>query len=268
MLVYPHINPEILHIAGPFAIRWYGVAYLAGFLGAWHLGLRRLSTMPTLSKVQFSDFICALMVGVIIGGRVGYMLFYNTAVLWTAPWEIAYLWQGGMSFHGGFLGVVWQTYRFGRTQHISFWALTDFITPLIPIGLFFGRGANFINGELWGRVTDVPWAMIFPHVDLLPRHPSQLYEMATEGALLFLMMQIVAQKKRPEGFISGVFLLGYGVIRFLLEFVREPDPQLGLFMGALTMGQLLSIPMLLLGVYLCRQARTIPQRPAVTALSR
>jgi phosphatidylglycerol:prolipoprotein diacylglycerol transferase len=264
MLIYPHINPEILHIAGPFAIRWYGVAYLAGFLGAWYLGLKRLSTMPCMSKAQFSDLICALMIGVIVGGRVGYVLFYNTAVLWTAPWEVAYLWQGGMSFHGGVLGVVWQTYRFGRRQHISFLALTDFITPLIPIGLFFGRGANFINGELWGRVTDVPWAMIFPHVDLLPRHPSQLYEMATEGALLFLLMQCITRRVRPEGLVSGVFLLGYGIIRFMLEFVREPDPQLGLLIGSLTMGQILSIPMLLLGLYLCMQAQTATQRPAVT----
>lgn len=265
MFVYPQIDPEILHIAGPLAIRWYGLAYLFGFLGAWSLGVRRLSTYPIMEKAQFSDCMCTLMLGVLVGGRLGYVLFYDTAIIWHAPWEILFLWQGGMSFHGGVLGVIWQIYRFSRLRQLSFFVLTDFITPLIPIGLFFGRGANFINGELWGRVTDVPWAMIFPHVDFLPRHPSQLYEMAAEGVVLFLLLQVVAWRPRAQGLVSGVFLLSYGIIRFFLEFVREPDPQLGLLVGSLTMGQLLSIPMLLLGLYLCMRAQITVQRSVVTA---
>lgn len=254
MFVHPNFNPEVLHIAGPLAIRWYGLAYMMGFVGAWFLGCRRLAKCEGMTKELFSDLVFAIMLGVIVGGRLGYMLFYGFAIIVQNPLKVFYIWEGGMSFHGGLIGVLIQVFFFARRHQFNFFSITDFIAPLIPIGLFFGRAANFINGELWGRVTDVPWAVIFPSVDYLPRHPSQLYEMLTEGLLLFLLLIFVSAKKRTAGCISGTFLICYSLIRFLLEFVRQPDSHLGfIYANWLTMGQLLSVPMFVLGVYLLCQ---------------
>ncbi|MFZ5523654.1 MAG: prolipoprotein diacylglyceryl transferase [Pseudomonadota bacterium] len=251
MLIHPQFDPVAIHI-GPLAIHWYGLMYLVGFLTFLWLGRRRIATLndAQLNAKLLDDLLFYGVIGVILGGRLGYVLFYKPVYYFAHPLEILSVWQGGMSFHGGFLGVLvamaWLAYK----KDLRWLQITDFIAPLVPPGLAFGRIGNFINGELWGRPADLPWAMIFPRVDSLPRHPSQLYEFALEGLLLFALLWLYARKPRPTGMVSGLFLAGYGSIRFLVEFTREPDDFLGLLSLGMSMGQWLSLPMLIGGVLL------------------
>lgn len=251
MLTFPYINPVAFSI-GPLQVHWYGLMYLIGFVSGWLLGHWRAKHYRLdWTSEQISDLIFYAALGVIIGGRVGYMLFYNFPELLHDPLSLFKIWQGGMSFHGGLLGVALALWLFSLKSKKSFLEIGDFIAPLVPIGLGAGRIGNFINGELWGRVTDMPWGMVYGHVDNQPRHPSELYEFGLEGIGLFLLVWIYAHKPRPVGRISAVFLMGYAVCRIIAEFFRQPDPQLGyIAFGWLTMGQILSIPMLLLGFWL------------------
>jgi phosphatidylglycerol:prolipoprotein diacylglycerol transferase len=246
MLVHPQFDPVALHL-GPVSIRWYGLMYLIAFVAGLLLGrlrIRRHSTLGWTSR-DLDDLLFYCVLGVVLGGRLGYVLFYKFSEYLHDPIRIFYVWEGGMSFHGGFLGVILAMLWYARRSGRHWFQVTDFLAPLTPLGLGAGRIGNFINGELWGRPTDVPWAMIFPNVDALPRHPSQLYEAALEGVVLFIILWAFAAKPRPLGAVSGVFLLSYGVLRFLVEYTREPDAFLGLLAFDLTMGQWLSIPMVL-----------------------
>jgi phosphatidylglycerol:prolipoprotein diacylglycerol transferase len=251
MLTFPNINPVAFSI-GPLQVHWYGLMYLFGFISAWGLAHWRVKHYKLAwTSEQIGDLIFFLALGVIIGGRLGYMLFYNTHQLFTQPWSLFKLWEGGMSFHGGLLGVFIALLFFAKKVNKRLWEVTDFVVPLVPLGLAAGRIGNFINGELWGRVTNVPWAMIFPHADNQPRHPSQLYEFGLEGIILFIIVWWYAAKPRPAGCVSAIFLMSYAVCRFIIEFFREPDYQLGFIaFNWVTMGQLLSIPMLLAGLLL------------------
>jgi phosphatidylglycerol:prolipoprotein diacylglycerol transferase len=251
VLAYPEINPIAFHL-GPLAVHWYGLMYLIGFSSAWWLLRQRMKTsILGLNANQISDLIFYAAIGIIIGGRLGYMVFYDWPTLRAAPWQLFAIWHGGMSFHGGLLGVIIALGFYANKTGKGLIAIADFIAPVVPIGLAAGRIGNFINGELWGRVTDVPWAMIFPGGGDLPRHPSQLYEFFCEGVILFIILWVFSKKKRPLGAVSGLFLLCYGLIRFGLEFLREPDQQIGFVaFGWLTKGQLLSLPMIGLGVLL------------------
>jgi phosphatidylglycerol:prolipoprotein diacylglycerol transferase len=248
---YPHIDPIALQI-GPLAIHWYGLMYLTGFGLAWLLGRWRIHRHPgSLTLRDLEDIIFYGVLGVVLGGRLGYVLFYKFDDYLAHPLSIFSVWQGGMSFHGGLLGVVLAMLIFARRRGYTLLQIGDFIAPLIPLGLAAGRLGNFINGELWGRPTDLPWGMVFPGAqDGVPRHPSQLYEMGLEGFALFILVWWFARKPRPTGQISAVFLMGYGLFRFLVEFTREPDDFLGLLVGGLSMGQLLSLPMILIGLVL------------------
>jgi len=248
MLTYPHIDPVLVKI-GPLAIRWYGLMYLAGFLAAYGLirhlaGLRKLS----LSKDGVSDLLFYCVIGVVAGGRLGYTLFYNPGYYFRHPLEVFAVWQGGMSFHGGLLGVAVATVLFCRRRKISILLTGDIVAAAAPIGLGLGRIGNFINGELWGRPTDLPWGMVFPGAGSWPRHPSQLYEMSLEGVALFIILYWLHRRQVSHGVPFFSFFLGYGVFRFLVEFVREPDAHLGFLWGGATMGQLLSLPMILFGL--------------------
>ena len=261
VLPYPAIDPVLLQI-GPVAIRWYALAYIAGLCGGWRyvVWLNR-GPGALMERKDVDDLLFWVTIGVILGGRIGSVLFYNPAYYLAHPLEIFAIWRGGMAFHGGLLGVVVVIILFARQRKIPLLSLADMIAAATPIGLFFGRIANFINGELYGRVTDVPWAMVFPTGGPLPRHPSQLYEAALEGLVLFLLLFWLVQRRRifeRPGFATGVFLLGYGLARGTVELLREPDAHIGLLAGGSTMGQLLSIPMLLLGLYLIWRARTSP----------
>lgn len=251
MLIHPQFDPVALQL-GPLAIHWYGLMYLAGFmaflwLGKWQIANR---SWHQWSSTMLDDVLFYGVLGVILGGRLGYVLFYKASYYLSHPLEIFAVWQGGMSFHGGFLGVIIAMALFARSRKLTWLAITDFIAPLVPPGLAFGRLGNFINGELWGRPADVPWAMIFPKVDNLPRHPSPLYEFALEGVLLFALLWLYARKPRPVGAVSGLFLVGYGSFRFLVEFTREPDNFIGLLSLGMSMGQWLSLPMVIAGVLL------------------
>ncbi|MFT0534305.1 prolipoprotein diacylglyceryl transferase [Castellaniella hirudinis] len=260
---FPQIDPIALQI-GPLAIHWYGLMYLAGFALAWLLGRWRIQHYPgDITLRDLEDIIFYGVLGVVLGGRLGYALFYKLGDYLAHPASILYVWQGGMSFHGGLLGVSIAMLWFARKRGLPLLAVGDFIAPLIPLGLAAGRLGNFINGELWGRPTDLPWAMVFPgSQDGLARHPSQLYEMGLEGFALFALLWWFARKPRPMGQTSAVFLMAYGVLRFLVEFTREPDDFLGLLAGGLSMGQLLSIPMVLIGlglfVWAARQSPPAP----------
>ncbi|BAX51971.1 Prolipoprotein diacyl glyceryl transferase [Photobacterium damselae subsp. piscicida] len=246
-LTFPQIDPVLVQI-GPLAIRWYGLMYLIGFAFAMWLANRRADQPGSgWTKDQVSDLLFAGFLGVVIGGRIGYVLFYNFDLFLANPLYLFKVWTGGMSFHGGLLGVITAMFWYGHKNGRTFFSIADFIAPLVPFGLGMGRLGNFINGELWGRVTDVPWAMIFPTGGPLPRHPSQLYEFLLEGVVLFIILNLFIRKPRPTGAISGLFLLCYGSFRFFVEFFRQPDAQLGFFDGWLTMGQILSTPMILLG---------------------
>lgn len=246
-LTFPQIDPVLVQI-GPLAIRWYGLMYLIGFAFAMWLANRRADQPGSgWTKDQVSDLLFAGFLGVVIGGRIGYVLFYNFDLFLANPLYLFKVWTGGMSFHGGLLGVITAMFWYGHKNGRTFFSIADFIAPLVPFGLGMGRLGNFINGELWGRVTDVPWAMIFPTGGPLPRHPSQLYEFLLEGVVLFIILNLFIRKPRPTGAVSGLFLLCYGSFRFFVEFFRQPDAQLGFFDGWLTMGQILSTPMILLG---------------------
>ncbi|MCK5720028.1 MAG: prolipoprotein diacylglyceryl transferase [Thiomargarita sp.] len=252
MFIYPDIDPVLLQL-GPLKIHWYGIMYLIGFTAAWWLGSKRMqnSWSPIVNAEQLSDLIFYGALGVIIGGRLGYILFYDFFTFLSYPLNIFKIWQGGMSFHGGFIGVLVAMWFYGRKINHSFFAITDFIAPLIAIGLGTGRIGNFINGELWGRPTDLPWGMVFPHVDNLARHPSQLYQMLLEGVILFSILWLFSKRPRPIMAVSGLFLITYGFFRFLIEFVRVPDAHLGFIAFEwMTMGQLLSLPMLIMGIVL------------------
>ncbi len=248
MMIYPDIDPIALQL-GPLKIHWYGIMYLVGFAAAWWLGKvrTRLPNSP-LTEAQIADLIFYCAPGVVLGGRLGYSLFYNLGSYIDHPLDILKIWEGGMSFHGGLLGVLVATWLYGRKTQRTFFQITDFIAPLVPIGLGAGRLANFINGELWGKVTNLPIGMVFPHAGALPRHPSQLYQALLEGVLLFLILWLFSRKPRPRMAISGLFLLFYGLFRFIVEFARQPDAHLGyLAFDWFTMGQLLSLPMVIAG---------------------
>ena len=249
MLVHPQFNPVALSL-GPLDVRWYGLMYLTAFVLFVVLGRAHARRHPELGwdAQQIDDLLFYGVLGVILGGRLGYILFYKPAYYFAHPAEMLAVWQGGMAFHGGFLGVLIAVWLFARRHGRSWLAVTDFIAPLVPLGLAAGRLGNFINGELVGRVTDVPWAMIFPQVDMQPRHPSQLYQFALEGVCLFLLLWVFSARPRPRGLVSAVFLIGYGCFRFIAEFGREPDDFLGLLALNLSMGQWLSLPMIAIGI--------------------
>ena len=251
MLSLPSINPVAFSL-GPIQVHWYGLMYLLGFSMAWILARWRVKHYHLhWTNEQIGDLVFYAALGVIIGGRLGYMLFYNTQQWLNNPLSLFKLWEGGMSFHGGLIGVMIALLFYARKTKKPFWEVADFFAPLVPLGLAAGRAGNFINGELWGRVTDVPWAMVFPQVDLQARHPSQLYELGLEGIALFVVVWWYAAKPRPTGCVSAIFLIGYAICRFMIEFFREPDLQLGFIaFDWLTMGQLLTIPMFLVGLLL------------------
>jgi phosphatidylglycerol:prolipoprotein diacylglycerol transferase len=255
MLVHPDIDPVAFSI-GPLAVRWYGLMYLLGFAAAWWLGARRIARgLAPLTREQFESLVFAAVLGVILGGRLGYVLFYKPGYYASQPLEIFAVWQGGMSFHGGLLGVMLAVAFVARRYRIDYLKLMDFIAPLTPLGIAAGRVANFINGELYGRVTDLAWGMVFRHAGDAPRHPSQLYQAALEGLALFVLLWWFSSKPRPRGQVSGLFLIGYGVFRFIVEFAREPDAYLGLLTLGFTMGQWLSVPIIALGAWLFIRGR-------------
>jgi phosphatidylglycerol:prolipoprotein diacylglycerol transferase len=255
MLIHPQIDP-IAFAIGPLAVRWYGLMYLAGFAAGWWLGLRRIARgAAPVTRRQFDDLLFLAVLGVILGGRLGYVLFYKPAHYLANPLEVFAIWQGGMSFHGGLLGVM-LAMAFAAWRHrIDYLRLMDFVAPLCPLGIAAGRMGNFINGELWGRVTDLPWGMVFRGAGDAPRHPSQLYQFALEGMLLFVILWWYSSKPRPRGAVSALFLIGYGVFRFIAEFAREPDAFLGYLAMGLTMGQWLCLPMIAAGLWLFRWSR-------------
>ena len=257
---FPSIDPVAISL-GPFAVRWYALAYIVGLLIGWRYCLALAGRSPHLvARRDVDDFLVWATLGVVLGGRIGYVLFYQPGYYIHHPIEALYVWHGGMSFHGGALGVTIAIILFTRARRIPLFAFSDIITEAIPIGLFFGRIANFINGELYGRPSNVAWAMIFPNGGPVPRHPSQLYEAFCEGIVLFLLL-FVAERldaRRRPGLVTGLFLAGYAILRMSGEFFREPDPQLGFLIFDATMGQLLSIPLLLAGVLIVAWALRAP----------
>lgn len=261
-LTYPDIDPIAVQL-GPVAIRWYSLAYLFGLLGGMMLMRRRAQA----AHVPFTpddaiDYLTWCTLGVLIGARLGLVLFYYPSMLWEEPGRVLAMWEGGMSFHGGLIGVLLVTVIFARVKKIPFLAFADEIAVVAPLGLLFGRIANFINGELWGRVSDAPWAMVFPNAGPFPRHPSQLYEGFLEGLVLLVVLNLlrpIAQQRYAPGYLTGVFLVGYAFSRFTVEFFREPDAHLGFVLFGATMGQLLTIPMAIVGAWLI--ARAVKQGP-------
>jgi phosphatidylglycerol---prolipoprotein diacylglyceryl transferase len=266
MLTHPKIDPVALQL-GPVAIHWYGLTYLLAFglfllLANWRLKHEPFASVQgpgAWSRKDVEDMLFAGVIGTVVGGRLGYCLFYKPDFYLANPLQILYVWQGGMSFHGGLLGVLASQWWFARTRNKPFWQLMDFIAPCVPLGLAAGRLGNFINGELWGRAADpsLPWAMVFPQSGTaIPRHPSQLYQLLLEGVLLFVVLWIYARKQRKEAQVSAVFLAGYGIARFAAEYFREPDAHLGILALKMSMGQWLSIPMIVGGVLLWVWAET------------
>jgi phosphatidylglycerol:prolipoprotein diacylglycerol transferase len=260
MLVHPQFDP-IAFSLGPVAVRWYGLMYLVAFALLFLLGRARIraaspSVPPKFGQRDLEDLLFWGAIGTVLGGRLGYVLFYKPAHFLSHPLEIFMVWQGGMAFHGGLIGVIAAMALFARRRGWRFLQISDFVAPLVPLGLAAGRMGNFINGELWGRPTTVPWGMVFPQAgDGIARHPSQLYQFAGEGILLFLVLWLYSSRPRAMGAISGLFLVGYGVMRFLAEFAREPDAFLGLLGLGLSMGQWLSLPMIALGLALLAFSR-------------
>ena len=278
-MIFPDFDPVMLHL-GPLAIRWYALAYVAGILLGWRYAVALIRdaklwgpVQPSATPAQIDDFVLWITLGVILGGRLGYVLFYDTSVIWTDPAQILRVWEGGMSFHGGLIGVSIALIAFAMVNKIRPLRLSDVVAPVVPIGLFFGRIANFINGELWGRVTHVPWGVVFCNrtisaayrgdcpAGLAPRHPSQLYEAALEGLVLFTALRLATHRFKwlqREGAVTGLFLLGYGLSRIALENVRQPDVQMPDFPLGLTMGMMLSAPMILAGLALIWRAFARP----------
>ena len=269
-LRYPDLDPVAVRL-GPLAIRWYGLAYITGLVLGWRYtvwlsGQKRFngpSSRPT--AIDLDDFLFWAMAGVLIGGRLGIVLFYQPHAYFADPISILKIWEGGMSFHGGMLGVASALILFTRQRQIPLFHISDLVACAAPIGLFFGRLANFVNGELWGRVTDSPLGMVFPTGGPQPRHPSQLYEAASEGLILFLLLALLAQQpaiRRRDGLLTGLFLIGYSIARSICELFREPDSYLGFIVGGISMGQILSFPMLLAGLAFTVYALRLPARPA------
>lgn len=265
MIEFPNIDPVAFSI-GPFVVRWYALAYIAGLLFAIWYAKRLVRTQalwggrqPTATPTQIDDLFVWIVLGVILGGRLGYVLFYNPVYFLANPLDILKVWEGGMSFHGGFLGVVVALYFYGKKHGITVYQLLDLAAATTPVGLGLGRLANFINGELYGRAGDAPWTMIFPHdPQQIPRHPSQLYEAALEGLVLFIVIRIATHRFQAlshPGRASGLFALGYGLSRIIVEFFREPDAQLGYFFGFITMGMILSLPLVAIGIWLLMRSR-------------
>ena len=265
IMPFPEIDPVAFSL-GPIAVHWYGLAYVAGILLGW-LYARRLVSNPALwadgkpavSVAQLDDFLVWAAAGIILGGRIGYVLFYDFASVAAEPIRLIQIWNGGMSFHGGLAGTIVAMILFARRNGIAVWSLFDIVATVVPFGLLFGRIANFVNGELWGRLSDAPWAVVFPEAGPFARHPSQLYEAGLEGIMLLALLAIAVYRfgalKRP-GLVSGLFVCGYAASRIFVEFFREPDPQLGyLFGGWLTMGMVLSGPMFLIGIWAILRAR-------------
>lgn len=253
---FPAIDPVLLQI-GPFAIRWYALAYVAGLLIGWRYAValvrqdRLWGAVPRPAPVQMDDFLLWATLGVVLGGRLGYVLFYDPAQYVADPLAVLFVWQGGMAFHGGFLGVTAAMILFARNQPFSLFSLTDVVSAVVPIGIFFGRLANFINAELYGRTTDMPWGVVFPGAGPDPRHPSQLYEAALEGALLFAVLIWLIYRQnafQTPGRITGVFVVGYGLARMVSEVFRMPDAHIGFLFGGVTMGMILSLPMVVAGI--------------------
>lgn len=253
-MTFPQFDPIIFSI-GPLALRWYGFMYLLGFVSAWLLGRNRARQTGVFSVQEFDDILTWGLFGVILGGRLGYVLFYDFSFFLNNPVEIFFLQHGGMSFHGGMLGVIFLMWFAAHARGKTLFQTMDFMAPLVPPGLFFGRIGNFINGELWGRITDSPLGVVFPGAGSLPRHPSQLYEAALEGVVVFFLLWFYSAKPRPRMAVSGMFLLWYGVFRFIIEFFREPDGHIGFVaFDFLSMGQMLCLPMIFGGLLLIRIA--------------
>ena len=280
MLQYPDIDPVALSLGpldlfgktvGPLEVHWYGIMYLLAFAGAWWLGMRRAARPGSMiAKAQVEDLIVYGAMGVVLGGRCGYVLFYHFERFLSDPMWLLRVWEGGMSFHGGLIGVTLAMVLYARKIQVPFFALMDFVAPLVPLGLGFGRLGNFIGQELWGRATDLSWAMVFPKDPQgLARHPSQLYQAALEGLLLFAVLLWFSAKPRPRMAVSGLFLTLYGIFRFAVEFVREPDSHIGFdLLGWMTRGQLLCIPMIALGVFLLVLAYRTQSSTAAAAPSK
>ncbi|MCF7720462.1 prolipoprotein diacylglyceryl transferase [Aeromonas jandaei] len=257
--VFSQIDPVAFSL-GPLSVRWYGLMYLFGFAFAmWLAGRRADAPNSGWTRNEVSDLLFYGFLGVILGGRVGYVLFYNFDLFLADPTYLFKIWTGGMSFHGGLIGVITAMIWFAHKTKRHFFTVADFVAPLIPFGLGVGRIGNFLNGELWGRITDVPWAIIFPEAGPEPRHPSQLYQFALEGVVLFIILNLFWRKNPPRGAISGMFLLFYGLFRFLVEFLRQPDSQLGLYFNEISMGQILSTPMIFIGALMIWAAYKRPQ---------
>ncbi len=269
MLIHPQFDPVALAL-GPIHIHWYGLSYMLAFALFWWLALRRTQMQPFIlqswQKTDIEDLIYRGSLGVILGGRLGYVLFYKPAYYWQNPLEVFMLWQGGMAFHGGLLGVLLAMAWYAHRQKRAYLQVTDLIAPCVPVGLACGRMANFINGELWGRLADphLPWVMVFPQSGIwLPRHPSQLYQFALEGLLLFVLLWWYGRKPRGLGQVSGAFLMGYAIFRFIAEYFREPDAFLGLLSGGMSMGQWLCVPMFAAGLVLWWRGRYFMATQAV-----
>jgi len=262
MLIHPNFDPVAIHL-GPLAVHWYGLMYVLSFIGVYLLWNYRIKAYPHLTDDKWnsesvSDLIFYGALGAVLGGRLGYVLFYKPAYYLFHPIEIVYINQGGMSFHGGLVGVIVALLLFARKMDLRFLDIADFVAPVAPLGLFFGRMGNFVNQELWGKTTDLPWGMVFTNGGPLPRHPSMLYEALLEGLVLLILLWWVARKKRAQGLLSGLFLIGYAVSRIIVEFFRVPDEHLQyLLFDWVTMGQLLSLPMMMIGFFLVFRAKRL-----------
>ena len=262
-IILPEFNTFAVQFGG-FGIRWYAVAYLVGLLAGWYLLRREAGHIGSPLRLETVDILLNyVLFGIIVGGRLGYILFYNSAYYLAQPLAMLRIWEGGMAFHGALLGVAIAVLIMAKRHHVPFFLLTDRIALVVPIGLFFGRLSNFINGELYGRMTALPWAMVFPNSDGQPRHPSQLYEACLEGLLLGVIMLMLWRRGwlQQRGRVTGVLLAGYGVARSMIEFVREPDAQIGLLVDSVSMGQLLSVPMIIFGFYLIMRRPASPGHP-------